>query len=104
MNNYYKSKFDEMFDDIFCTGISVTPIFFETNTSKDKYLVDTSRYEVTEKPEWRKKMLEQEIESIETKTSHYQGQIEHLLSIQSELKENKKELQKQLKELDTKAE
>lgn len=79
----------------------VSEFFFGTpNTS----LIDTERYEVKEKPEWKKKMLTQEIETLGSKLSHYQGQIEHLLSIQSEIKTQKKELEKQLKELDKPAE
>lgn len=108
MNMYYKSKFDEMFDDLFCTGISVTRIdpfsTKNTSTNPNTFLIDTDKYEIREKPEWRRKMLEQEISQLDSKMSHYQTQIEHLLSIQSDLKDNKKELKNKLKELDTKAE
>lgn len=64
----------------------------------------SDRYEVIEKPDWKRKwqkdMLGQEIANVERKISHYQSQIEQLLSVQSEWKSKKEELKNKLNDLD----
>jgi len=88
---FTRSEFNRIFGEINFNDYSTTSQFS---------LIDTDKYEIKEKPEWRKKMLEQEIQTIESKLSHYETQVKHLLSIESELKSQNKELKKQLKELD----
>lgn len=68
----------------------------------------SDRYEVIEKPNWRTKWQKdkynQEVSNIDQKISHYQSQIEHLLAIQSDLKEERKVLEKKITDLDKKKE
>jgi chromosome segregation ATPase len=73
----------KLFDDINKQFEGVNTTYFG-----DSILVDKNRYDVIEKPEWKKKRLEAEVNSCKSRIQFFQTQIDNYLQ-QKQNEENK---------------
>jgi len=62
-------------------------------------VIDTDKYDVIEKPDYKKRRLEEEIKALESRQEYYQTTADSYLEYAKKAKEKQEKLRKELKEL-----
>lgn len=81
--------------------MTILSYFLESlDESGNRLLVDTDRYIITEKPEWKVKKLKEEIESQKRIISNFSSQIDSWIKNKLNAEEKLKKLESELAELE----
>ena len=73
--------------------------FYNTSTSFFGELVDRDRYDLVEKPEWKKKRIEAEIAASQRRVESFRETMDAYIKAQKEEEEIQKKLQEELAQL-----
>lgn len=85
---------DRVVDEFFYSypiGMKYTRYSSSDTDQVEKYVIN---------PEWRKMQMQREVEMLERKVGYYDAQINQLISVKGEIKENLEKLKKELENFD----
>jgi chromosome segregation ATPase len=97
-----KSSFNKLFEDL---SLIRPVMIYEAGVAEMRWGNPTDTQQVSryiENPEWLKQNLKDQMDALDKRIGYYDAQIERLISLKGEIKDQKEKLKKELKDLEDK--